>query len=245
MKRYGLIGYPLTHSFSKKYFEDKFRNENISDCIYENFPLTNIDQFPSLIQSNAGLIGLNVTIPYKELVIPYLDELHEAAKEIGAVNTIKVSKGRLHGYNTDAFGFMQSLMKELKPHHTRALILGTGGSSKAVAYGLKKMGIEYQFVSRQPESNREISYGYLDKEVIREHTLIVNTTPTGMFPNVEVCPSIPYEYLTSYHLLFDLIYNPSETMFLKKGQAQFAKIKNGLEMLQLQAERSWEIWNGG
>jgi len=243
LKLFGLIGYPLTHSFSKKYFAEKFQREHITDCAYENFPLTSIEEFPSLIKSQPPLAGLNVTIPYKELVIPYLDELNEVAKEIGAVNAIKISEGKLSGFNTDAFGFMQSLTKQIEPHHRRALILGTGGSSKAVAFGLKKMGIQFHFVSRNPEFDYELSYGDLDKDAVRQYRIIINTTPMGMFPNADVCPPIPYEYLTGSHLLFDLVYNPEETLFLQKGKEMHAKTKNGLEMLQLQAEMSWEIWN--
>lgn len=243
MKRFGLIGYPLTHSFSKKYFSDKFQRELIAECTYENFPLTTIEEFPALIISQQ-LNGLNVTIPYKELVIPYLQQLDETAREIGAVNTIKISGGKTKGFNTDVYGFMQSIMKLLEPHHNRALILGTGGSSKAVSYGLKKMGIENHFVSRNPEGGEEISYNELDREAIRQYKIIINTTPLGMFPNVDDCPPISYEHITSSHLLFDLIYNPEETLFLKKAKEQHAKTRNGLEMLQLQAEESWRIWNG-
>lgn len=243
MKQYGLIGYPLTHSFSKKYFAEKFLREQISNCSYENFPLASIEEFPLLIKSHPELLGLNVTIPYKESVIPFLGELNETAREIGAVNTIKIKGGKLSGFNTDVFGFMQSLMKVIEPNHTQALILGTGGSSKAVAFGLKKMGIAFHFVSRIPESEHEWNYSDLNEMLLSQHKLIINTTPLGMFPETEVCPPIPYEYITASHLLFDLIYNPGETLFLKKGKAQQAKTKNGLEMLQLQAERSWEIWN--
>jgi shikimate dehydrogenase len=237
-----LIGYPLAHSFSKKYFSEKFQRENILNCVYENFPLSRIEEFPQLIQSNPNLVGLNVTIPYKEQVIPFLDELDEAVEEIGAVNTIKVSSRKLKGHNTDVFGFIHSIKNLIQPFHSSALILGTGGSSKAVAFGLKKMGIEFDFVSRNPDE-KELRYEDLDDSVLHHYKIIINTTPIGMFPEVDVCPPIPYEYLTPSHLLFDLIYNPEETLFLKKGKEKQAATKNGLEMLQLQAEKSWEIWN--
>ncbi len=237
-----MIGYPLTHSFSKKYFTEKFQRENIPNCRYENFPIASIEEFPSLIQSQSLLVGLNVTIPYKEEVIHFLDDLDGTAKEIGAVNTIMKVNGKLIGYNTDVYGFMHSIKNLLQPAHSSALILGTGGSSKAVAFGLEKMGIEYDFVSRNPDE-KELRYEELDESVLHHYKVVINTTPLGMFPEVDVCPPIPYEYLTPSHLLFDLIYNPEETLFLKKGKERRAKIKNGLEMLQLQAEKSWKIWN--
>lgn len=248
-KLFGLIGFPLEHSFSRKYFTKKFQKENLTDCSYENFPLENISGFPSLIKSHPDLLGLNVTIPYKELVIPFLDELDETAKEVGAVNTIKIKPGssardvaKLQGFNTDVFGFMQSIMKLLQPGHTAALVLGTGGSSKAVAFGLQKMGIEFEFVSRNPDE-KELRYEDLNKDVIRHYKIIINSTPLGLFPNTENFPPIPYEFITPSHLLFDLIYNPEETVFLQKGREMGALIKNGLEMLQLQADKSWEIWS--
>lgn len=249
LKKFGLIGFPLEHSFSKKYFSEKFLRENLSDCIYENFPIEFISELPSLIKSHPDLRGLNVTIPYKEQVIPFLDELDETAGKVGAVNTIKIEEGsttggagKLKGFNTDVFGFMQSIMKLLQPIHTSSLILGTGGSSKAVAFGLKKMGIEFDFVSRNPDE-KELRYEDLNKDVIRHYKIIINSTPLGLFPNAENFPPIPYEFITSSHLLFDLIYNPEETVFLQKGRERGALIKNGLEMLQLQADKSWEIWN--
>ncbi|MFI5134447.1 MAG: shikimate dehydrogenase family protein [Chitinophagales bacterium] len=241
-KLFGLIGYPLAHSFSKKYFTEKFKKEKISDCLYENFPLHSIEEFPSLIESHPDLLGLNVTIPYKEQVISFLDELDETSGKIGAVNTIKISQGKLTGHNTDVYGFMNSIKDLLQPFHSSALILGTGGGAKAVAFGLMKMGIEFDFVSRNPDE-KELRYEDLDEAVIHQYKIIINTTPVGMFPDIDSCPPIPYELLTSSHLLFDLIYNPDETLFLMKGKQQGATVKNGLEMLQLQAERSWEIWN--
>lgn len=242
MKLFGLIGNPLTHSFSKKYFTEKFRRENISDCSYENFQLSSIEELYALIASHNNLAGLNVTIPFKELVIPFLNELDEIATETGAVNTIKISNGQLKGFNTDVYGFTESIINLLEHSHTSALILGTGGSSKAVAYGLKKMGIGFDFVSRNPDKN-ELGYENLTADVILQHKIIINTTPAGMFPSIESCPSIPYEHLTKSHLLFDLIYNPDETLFLQKAKARGAQIMNGMDMLKLQAEKSWEIWN--
>lgn len=239
---FGLIGYPLEHSFSKNFFTDKFEREHVTDCRYENFPLRLIEEFTALIQKEASLAGLNVTVPYKEQVIPFLNELDPTAMEIGAVNTIKFSSGKSKGFNTDAYGFMHSIKNLLQPFHSAALILGTGGSSKAVAYGLKKMGIEYDYVSRLP-LNRELKYEELDEAVMKHYKVIINTTPLGMFPNIDDCPPIPYEYLTRSHLLFDLVYNPAETLFLQKGRERGAMVRNGLEMLHLQAEKSWEIWN--
>lgn len=242
MRKFGLIGYPLTHSFSQSFFAEKFRREGISNCRYDLYPLTSVEKLPHLLQAQHELEGLNVTIPYKEQVIPLLDELDATADQAGAVNVIRIVNGRRIGYNTDVFGFMHSIKNLLQPFHSAALILGTGGSSKAVAYGLKKMGIEYEFVSRNPDE-KELRYADLDEEVMHQYKTIINTTPVGMFPKVDDCPPIPYELITRSHLLFDLIYNPDETLFLKKGKERGATIKNGLEMLQLQAEKSWEIWN--
>jgi shikimate dehydrogenase len=242
MRKFGLIGYPLTHSFSQSFFAEKFRRKGISNCRYDLYPLTSVEKLPHLLQAQHELEGLNVTIPYKEQVIPLLDELDAAADQIGAVNVIRIVNGRRIGYNTDVFGFMHSIKNLLQPFHSAALILGTGGSSKAVAYGLKNMGIEYEFVSRNPDE-KELRYADLDEEVMHQYKIIINTTPVGMFPKVDDCPPIPYELITRSHLLFDLIYNPDETLFLKRGKERGATIKNGLEMLQLQAEKSWEIWN--
>ncbi len=239
---FGIIGLPLTHSFSKKYFSEKFLNENIWDCSYNNFELKSIQEFPALISSHQNLIGLNVTIPYKEQVIPFLSQLNQTAHEIGAVNTIKISEDSLKGFNTDVYGFMNSITKMLQPFHTSALILGTGGSSKAVAYGLKKMGIEFDFVSRNPDE-KELRYEDLNRDVLQHYKIIINTTPLGMFPDVADCTPLNFDFITRSHLLFDLIYNPNETLFLKKGNEKGATVMNGLEMLRLQAEMSWEIWN--
>jgi shikimate dehydrogenase len=241
MRTFGLIGYPLSHSFSKNYFSEKFQEENISDAEYPNFPIEKIEAVQEVFKTE-DLCGFNVTIPYKESIIPFLDELDASASGVGAVNTVVIRNEKKVGYNTDIYGFENSLKPLLKKHHTNALILGTGGSSKAVAFVLKKFGIEFQFVSRSQKENT-ISYSDIKPKTILEHTLIINTTPVGMFPETHDAPDIPYSFITSKHLLFDLIYNPSETEFLKRGMQQNAQIKNGLEMLQLQAEKSWEIWN--
>ncbi len=242
MKTYGLIGFPLEHSFSKKYFSEKFTQENINECEYKNFPLHSISEFPSLVKNEMNLFGLNVTIPYKESVMSYLHEVTNEAKEIGAVNCIKIKKGKLIGYNTDFFGFGYSLGLLLESHHTDALVLGSGGSSKAVRYVLKELGIHCVTVSSSGAKD-SISYSDVTGEIISTHLLIINTTPVGMFPKTGEAPPIPYQYISDKHLLYDLIYNPEETLFLKQGKEQGAKTKNGLQMLQLQAEKSWEIWN--
>lgn len=251
MKTFGLIGYPLSHSFSPTYFSEKFEREKIENAEYKLFPLNKIQKFPSLLKQESGLCGLNVTIPYKEEIIAYLDKLDESAKEIGAVNCIKVEKNRkqekgkikLVGYNTDAFGFENSLKKYLKIYHKKALILGTGGASKAVKYVLTNLNIEFLFVSRNRFPGNCINFNSLDKKIIKEYSLIINTTPLGMFPSEKTYPSIPYQYITEEHLLFDLVYNPSETLFMNKGKSRGATVMNGFEMLRLQAEKSWEIWN--
>lgn len=241
MRKFGLIGFPLTHSFSKKHFEEKFKREQIADCSYDLFELKNIEELPSLIKSNPDLVGLNVTIPYKESAIPFLDFTANEAKQIGAVNCIKIIDGLLAGYNTDVFGFEISLIKILPVQQVHAFVLGTGGSSKAVQYVFKKLQIPFTVVSRNPDEN---SITYFDMaNHMKERNLIINTTPLGMYPDEKHCPDIPYELLTPNDILFDLIYNPSETLFLKLGRDWGCKTKNGLEMLQLQAEKSWEIWN--
>lgn len=242
MKMYGLIGYPLSHSFSKGFFKEKFEKENIAGCQYENYPIPGITAFTTLLEEHPQLQGLNVTIPYKEVVIPFLDELSDAAARIGAVNCIHFNGGKKTGYNTDVIGFTKSLEPLLQPHHTQALVLGTGGAAKAIMYALEQLGITYTVVSRRPE-NGAIAYDALDQATMEAHTVIVNTTPLGMYPKVDTFPEIPYQYLSSRHLLYDLVYNPAETAFLQKGAAQGASIKNGHEMLILQAEASWEIWN--
>ena len=238
----GLIGFPLEHSFSQTYFSEKFFREGRKDCSYETFAIENISLLPSLLQKHPELSGLNVTIPYKERVIRYLNTMTEEAKMLGAVNTIKIENGILRGFNTDVFGFMHSLKPLLKEQHRKALVLGTGGAAKAVAYVLTQLKIEYQLVSRSLGDKRELSYQTLSEDIVEEHKLIVNTTPLGMQPDVLSFPDIPYEALSSKHLLYDLVYNPEKSIFLIKGQQQGAEIKNGLEMLYLQAEKSWEIW---
>ena len=245
MKNFGLLGKNIDYSFSRGYFKDKFETNKL-DCTYNNFDLEAIEDFESLKTTETQLSGLNVTIPYKQVVIPYLDAIDSEAQEIGAVNTIKIENGKLTGYNTDHFGFENSLNPHLKSHHKRALILGTGGASKAVAFALKKLGIHFEYVSRTPSSSVKYSYESLaieGIEGIENYQIIINCTPLGTFPDVHKCPTIPYEHITSNHLLFDLIYNPEETLFLKHGNAKNATTLNGLEMLRLQAEKSWEIWN--
>jgi len=240
-KEYGIIGFPLMHSFSPAYFADKFAKAGI-DAAYLAYPLETIDMFPAFIDSHPGITGLNVTIPHKQSIIKYLDELHTDAEEIGAVNCIDIRDGKRIGYNTDVIGFERSLQPLLKAHHVRALVLGTGGSSLAVRQALVKLGISYQKVSRIA-SYDTISYEQITPEVIEEHTLIINTTPLGMYPHVDSYPDLPYEAMIGKHLLYDLIYNPEETKFLAKGKQYGAAVKNGYEMLILQAEASWEIWN--
>ncbi|GAB6011520.1 shikimate dehydrogenase family protein [Viscerimonas tarda] len=243
--KYGLIGNPLGHSFSQGFFTEKFEREGI-DAEYLKYELPAISDFPPIIASNPELKGLNVTIPYKEQIIPFLDELDENTKEIGAVNVVKVlkesGKTRLKGYNSDMYGFQNSIAPLLQERHKKALVLGTGGASKAVVQGLKNLGIETQLVSRSKRDNF-ISYNDLDKKTLEEYTIIVNASPVGTFPHVEQFPQIPYHYLTSKHLLYDLVYNPAETTFLKKGKQYNAQTKNGAEMLTLQAIKAWEIWN--
>lgn len=245
MKKYGLIGHPISHSFSKKYFTEKFEKENILDCSYELFDIEEIDQLYEILQKTKNLEGLNITIPYKEKVFPFLTEIDETAKAIGAINTIKISQesNSIKGYNTDYYGFKKSLKPFLDINHERALIFGTGGASKTVKFVLNELNIKYLLVSRTPKNDDEISYIDVNKYVIKHHQLIINTTPIGMFPNIEVFPEFNYENLTSKHLLYDLIYNPVETDFLKKGRQQGCITLNGLQMLKLQAEKSWEIWN--
>ncbi|MDR0891700.1 MAG: shikimate dehydrogenase [Mediterranea sp.] len=247
MEKYGLIGYPLRHSFSVSYFNEKFNSENI-DATYVNFEIPCINEFMKVIEENTDLCGLNVTIPYKEQVIPFLDELDPDTAKIGAVNVIKIIRGhkgkvKLVGYNSDIIGFTQSIQPLLEPHHRKALILGTGGSSKAVYHGLQNLGIETTFVSRTHKSDEVLTYEELTPEIMAAHTIIVNCTPVGMYPKVDFCPNIPYELLTPHHLLYDLLYNPNVTLFMKKGKAQGAMVKNGLEMLLLQAFAAWDIWH--
>lgn len=242
MRQFGLIGFPLSHSFSKGYFSNYFSTENILDTQYENYPIESIDLFKSLWENNPSLQGLNVTIPYKKLVIPFLQHPSSVVQSIQACNCIRLYDGALYGYNTDVIGFEKSLLPSLKPHHQKALIFGTGGAATAVAWVLKKLGIAYQLVSRTA-SEGCIAYESLSPEVIEAHTLLIQTSPVGMYPNVDEAPNLPYEAITSKHHLYDLIYNPAETKFLTMGAAQGATTQNGLEMLHLQADASWEIWN--
>lgn len=246
MDKYGLIGYPLGHSFSKNFFNDKFEAELIN-AKYINFEIPTIDEFPEVIEANPELRGLNVTIPYKQKVMSFLDEISPEARAIGAVNVIKVEhigkETKLTGYNSDVIGFVRSIEPFIQPHHKKALILGTGGASKAIYYGLtEKLGMETVFVSRY-ERPGCVTYDNIDAAAIQEYEVIVNCTPCGMYPHTEECPKLPYEAMTSKNLLYDLVYNPDETLFMKKGQQHGAVVKNGLEMLILQANASWEFWN--
>jgi len=244
MRLYGLIGYPLKHSFSKRYFAEKFRREGI-DARYDLYELQRIDDFPELVKM-PGLCGLNVTIPYKESVIPFLNELDEVAEKIGAVNVIKFLRKNNHlwlkGYNSDIIGFEKAIIPFLKTFHDKALLLGTGGAAKAISFVLAAHNIKVTHVSRKPGINK-ITYNDLNEELMREHKLIINATPLGTYPNLCSCPDIPYEHLTPQHILFDVVYNPPKTLFLKKGEEQGATIINGETMLSGQAEAAWEIWN--
>ncbi|MFZ3564326.1 shikimate dehydrogenase family protein [Tenacibaculum finnmarkense] len=244
-KMYALVGKNISYSFSKGYFTNKFKELGLEISEYVNFDIQSIEELSAKIKENkTTLKGMNVTIPYKLDVFNFLDEIDKKARKIGAVNTIKISKkGKLIGFNTDVYGFKKSLKPLLKNYHKKALILGTGGASKAVAYVLKKLGITYYFVSRNPKGKKEVSYQSLSKEIIETHHLIINCTPLGTHPNIKDSPDIPYKFIGKKHLLFDLIYNPEITTFLSKGQEKNAAIKNGLEMLEQQAEKAWKIWN--
>ncbi|MFF5381757.1 shikimate dehydrogenase family protein [Pedobacter suwonensis] len=246
MKKYGLIGYPLSHSFSKKYFTEKFHNEGITDHQYELFPIADIKSLPDLLSENPSLFGLNVTIPHKVNVLCYLNEVDEAAEKIGAVNCISIrsfeGESYLKGYNTDAYGFEESLKPLLGPQHNKALIFGDGGAAKAVKYVLEKLNIEYQAVVRKATSGT-ILYSEITPEILASHKLLINTTPLGMSPNVDTFPDIDYSLIGPGHLAYDLVYNPLETAFLVKAAAGGARTKNGLEMLHQQAEKAWAIWN--
>ncbi|MEZ4796750.1 MAG: shikimate dehydrogenase [Flavobacteriaceae bacterium] len=241
--KFGLIGKNIDYSFSRSYFNKKFKSEGLPHT-YENFDLKTIVEFPQIIKNTKHLKGLNVTIPYKETVIPFLDKLNRKAKKIGAINTIKISKkGRLIGYNTDYYGFNKSIKPFLKKHHKKALILGTGGASKAIVFTLKKLNIDFSYVSRQKSKKVDFTYDELDENIIANHQIIINCTPLGTLPNINECPDIPYDGITDQHLLFDLIYNPEETKFLALGKLKGATICNGYNMLVFQAEKAWEIWN--
>ena len=242
MKQYGLIGRTLTHSFSKNFFMQKFEENGIADCVYDNFELKCIEDFPALLKTHPDLKGLNVTIPYKEDVLQYLTDQNDVVKEIHACNCIKIEGDSLKGYNTDVIGFWKSLQPKLKKYHKRALILGTGGAAKAIRYVLEQLGMEYAIVSRRKKLN-ELGYEDLGEEVLSKYQVIINTTPLGMYPNIDSDPPVPYEYITRKHFLYDLIYNPQKTKFLAEGEKRGAQICNGSEMLILQAEESWRIWS--
>lgn len=245
MKRYGLIGFPLGHSFSQKYFTQKFTVERI-DARYDLFPLQSIGELPNLLEDVDNFAGFNVTIPYKQEVMAFLDDLDEQARQIGAVNVVKISyvdgKRVLKGFNSDAYGFTESIRPMLDASHKKALVLGSGGASKAVVYSLRRLGIAPVVVSRHPAEGM-LTYGDLDSDVMKDYTVIVNASPVGMSPKVDACPDIPYNMLTSSHVCFDLVYNPEETLFLHKAKEKGAAVKNGLEMLHLQAEGAWLYWN--
>jgi shikimate dehydrogenase len=244
MHKLGLLGKNISYSFSKEYFKNKFINEKIDNISYNNFDIEDINLFPSIINETEGLKGMNVTIPYKEAVIPFLDKLNKKAKAIGAVNTIKITKkGKLIGYNTDCYGFKKSIAPYLNENHKSALILGTGGASKAVIYSLKKLGIKCHYVSRNASKKVSYTYSELNEDIIKQHLIIVNCSPVGTFPNINDCPNIPYSGITNNHVLYDLIYNPSQTKFLKLGKEKKATTINGLNMLKLQAEKAWSIWD--
>ena len=242
MKKFGLVGKNIDYSFSRKYFSEKFKNDNLDNYEYVNFDIPDIFAFSKVIKAE-NIVGLNVTIPYKQAVIPFLDAVSKKAKKIGAVNTITVDKnGKTKGYNTDWYGFKKSIAQNIRPDHKKALILGTGGSSKAVAFALKKLKIEVTFVSRT-KTRKGFQYADLSQKILSEYQIIINCTPLGTSPNVDICPEIPYEFLTKDQLVFDLIYNPEKTLFLQKSEQQGATIQNGKEMLVFQAEKAWEIWN--
>lgn len=242
-KVFGLIGKNIEYSFSKKYFTEKFSKELFTDFEYQNFDIESIDLFPQVLKNNPNLKGLNVTIPYKEAIIPYLDSISKRATAIGAVNVIRfMPDGSLKGYNSDYYGFKKSIEPLLQPHHKRALILGTGGSAKAIAYALEELDILYTFVSREPKEH-SIDYNRINITTFENYQIIINCTPVGTFPNTKEFPPIPYEYFTENHIAFDLIYNPEETQFLKKAKKKGAITKNGLDMLVFQAEKAWNIWN--
>ena len=242
IKRFGLIGYPLSHSFSKKYFTQKFEKEELTDHVYDLFSIPSIDELPKVLEKHPDLRGLNVTIPYKQQVLKYLHSSH-LPDGVNACNCIIVSEGKLTGYNTDVAGFEKSFSSLLKPQHKKALVLGNGGATVAVIYVLKKLGIAFEIVSRQLHESSTLTYQDVSDNIVKEHTVIINSTPVGTFPNIDDCPDIPYNAITADHYLFDLIYNPEETLFLKKGREKGAVTKNGYEMLVIQAEENWKIWN--
>lgn len=241
--KYGLLGKNISYSFSRKYFAEKFSKLELSKYSYENFDIPEIEEFPNIIKSIPHLKGFNVTIPYKESILPYIDKLSKKAKKIGAINCVKVTKkGTLKGYNTDWYGFKKSLEPLLQSHNTKALILGTGGASKAVAFTLEQLNIDFKYVSRQ-RTTTNLQYEDLNEAIFQEYTIIINCTPIGTFPTIDACPALPYEHFSAQHIAYDLIYNPEETTFLKIAKEKGATIKNGYDMLVFQAEKAWEIWN--
>jgi shikimate dehydrogenase len=243
MRLFGLIGYPLAQSFSKRYFDEKFEKEGLTDCRFENFSIASINEFPGLLKSHPDLQGLAVTIPHKQSVLQYLDDVAAIPPGLKACNCMRIKDGRLIGYNTDHIGFEKSLSPLLQSHHSKALVLGNGGATAAAVYALDRLGISSIIVSRKPGNGAALSYNDIDESIILEHTLIINTTPLGMYPDTNTFPPIPYQFITTRHLLFDMVYNPAMTVFLQKGEAQGAIIKNGYEMLVLQAEENWRIWS--
>ena len=242
MRLFGLIGNPLTHSFSRKYFSEKFQREGWTDCRYELFPLESINELPKLLEDNSDLAGLNVTIPFKKQVIPFLQLIH-LPSGLQACNCIRTGKEGLAGFNTDIIGFERSLKPLMAPEHTDALILGSGGAADAVKFVLDQLQIRYRIISRERKGPDSLCYQDLEKEIMGSHKLIINATPVGSYPSINLYPPIPYEYIGESHLLYDLVYNPAETVFLKKGKERGARVKNGQEMLEIQAEESWRIWN--
>lgn len=243
MRHFGIIGFPLAHSFSQKYFTEKFNEQQLRDCAYHEFPIASINELPALINRDPLLKGLNVTIPYKKQVLEFLDDRSAIPEGLDACNCIKILGGKLFGFNTDITGFQRSLQPRLSPEHKKALVLGSGGAAAAVCYVLKKLEIDYRMVSRNKKDGDQLSYADLDQGIMETHHLIINTTPLGTFPKVDECPDLPYHLIGPGHFLYDLVYNPSKTAFLQKGEARGAAIMNGYEMLVIQAEESWAIWN--
>jgi len=243
MRTFGLIGYPLTHSFSKRYFTEKFEREGIIDAMYELYPIKDIREFPNLIRSTPALVGMNVTIPYKQEVLQYIDSREYLPQGLDACNCIKIKNGRTFAYNTDVIGFEKCFLKGLNKIHHQALILGNGGATAAVAYVLKRLNISFDIVSRKIHDGSRLTYEMLDQSIMKSHTVIINTTPLGMYPQMVNAPAIPYQFISRDHYLFDLIYNPTKTEFLRRGEENGAITQNGFEMLEIQAEESWKIWN--
>jgi shikimate dehydrogenase len=243
MKHYGIIGYPLTHSFSQEYFTEKFHEMGLADCSYGSYPIHSISELEGIIKSDPNLKGLNVTIPYKQEVLPFLSDRSHIPQSLKACNCIKIEDQQLIGHNTDVTGFERSLLPLLKKQHTNALVLGDGGAAAAVKFVLDKLGIKYRSVSRTAHGDLGLTYADIDENIIRQNSLLINTTPLGTFPDIDECPAIPYELLNDQHLLYDLVYNPAKTLFLRRGEERGAAIKNGYEMLLIQAEESWKIWN--